>query len=271
MNITIESVQLGDNTDYKLMSPVEGLEMPPIRTAQMNYSGRNGGRVNNQLYSPRLITLSGFILSPTCDDHETARRDLQAALPIREDLDVTVESFDGTEYVTSVRLLDLKMPITSQKESDFKIDLVASDPFLYSSTELSQTIPKEVGGGFTLPVTLPILFAPGTAPTIVNNNGSVEVFPIFTIIGSATNPKITKIDTGEKVELTLTMSGSDELIIDMRQRRITLNGGSVLSLRSSDSDWFWLEIGANELSYDTDNGADTGVATVTWRTGVLAI
>lgn len=271
MNITINSLQLGTGTVYKLESPIEGLETPPIRTSQMNYSGRNGGRVNNQLYGPRLITLPGFIISGTCEAHETARQNLQEALPIREDLDVTIETFDDVIYITTVRLLSFRMPIISSKKSEYKIDMVASDPFLYSSTELSATIPKEVGGGFILPVTLPIIFAPGTTPTTITNNGSIEVYPTFTIVGSATNPKITKVDTGEKVELNLTMSGADTLMVDMKQRTITLNGGSVLSLRTSDSDWFWLEIGANELAYETDNGADTGICTVTWRTGVLSI
>lgn len=271
MDFTINSLGLGEATDYKIESPVEGLETPPIRTSQDNYSGRDGGRVNGQFYSPRLITLTGFIGKGTCDLHEAARLALQQALPIREDLDMTISTFDGTEYATTVRLLDLKMPYINKKHSDFKIDLVAADPFLYSGDEFSAVIPLEVGGGFTLPVTLPIIFAPGTAPTVVTNGGNAIVYPTITIVGAATNPEITKVDTGEKVEVNVTMSGGDTLVIDLKRRVITLNGGSVLSLRSTDSSWWGLDVGANELKYETTNGGDTGVATITWRNATTAI
>lgn len=271
MNITINSLQLGESTTFKLMSPVEGLEVAPIRTSQQNYSGRDGGRVNGQFYSSRLITLNGFIRGDTCQDHEEARISLQEALPIREDLDLVVESFAGAEYIATVRLLDFKMPVINNKRSDFKIDLVASDPFLYSSTSSSVEIPKELGGGFILPVILPIIFDPGTSPTVVNNNGSVIVYPTITIEGTAHNPEITKTETGEKVEVAVTMTASDVLVIDMKERTITLNGGSVLSLRSSDSDWFGLDVGVNHLTYSTTNVGDTGTAIVTWRTGVAGL
>lgn len=270
MEITINGITLGSNT-YKLGQPVEGLEIPPIRTSQDNYSGRDGGRVNGQFYSPRLITLSGFMNLTTCALHEDARQDLEAALPIRQDLAVTVTNFSGTSYTITVRLVDFKMPITSPRASLFKIDLVASDPYFYSSSILSATIPLAVGGGFVLPAILPVTFGAGTSPTTITNNGTVVTYPTITIVGSATNPSITNTVTGEKVELSLTMSGGDTLVINMKDRTITLNGGSVLSLRTADSDWFGLAVGVNKFIYETTNAADTGVTAMTWRTGVVSI
>lgn len=270
MNFTINGLELGPGTTYELSDQIEGLETPPIRTSSQNYSGRDGGRVNGQYYGPRLITLTGFFINGTCLAHETARRTLQEALEIREDLEVEITTFGGTQYVTTARVIDVKMPYNHPKSSRFKIDLFASDPNFYAGEAMEAVILRNTGGGFLLPVTLPIYFSPGSSPTIVNNNGAVAISPIFTITGAATNPEITNMDTGEKVEVNVIMETGDVLIINMQNRTITLNGGSVLGSRSSDSDWFSLPVGQTRLRYDTTDVTDDGVAVVSWRNATLS-
>lgn len=271
MNITINGLQLGESTDYNIEAPVEGLDMPPIRTSSQNYSGRDGGSVNGQFYSPRLITIPGFLIGGTCDDHDTLRQTLSNSLPIREDLEVIITTFSGDIYETIARVIDFKMPITGPKSSRYKIDLLAPDPFFNNGDLQSLVIPRSLGGGFILPVIFPIVFDAGSSPVTAANASPVEVSPTITIVGSATNPEITNVDTGEKIEFTLTMGVSDTLIIDMGQRTATLNGGSVLGYKTSDSTWFTLAPGNNRFAYFTDNGSDTGVCTMTWNNVVASI
>jgi phage-related protein len=271
MNVTINDLVVGEGTDYKI-SAIEGLGKPPVRTSSQNYSGRHGGRVNGQFYGPRLITISGFFKHGTCDDHEAARDALNDALPIGEDLETIIERFSGTEGRLTTRVLDLQMPLlTGGKQSDYKIDLFAGDPNFYLGDEIELTIPRFVGGGVVLPVILPATLAAGSGITTANNDGTAVVYPVITITGSATNPKITKFSTGEKVEVSLTMSGGDELVIDLKNHTITLNGGSVLNLRTSDSDWFGLDIGANPMLYETTNGSDSGTAVMKWRNATTSM
>jgi phage-related protein len=271
MNFLINGLDMGESTDFDIESPVAGLDSPPIRTSTINYSGRDGGVVTGQNYSARQITIQGFFHG-NCNFVGSRRVRLIDYFPIRTDLDFFVTMFDGTEYYSSVRCLDIKMDITDAKVTRFKIELLAGDPVFYNSGESrSQIIPKEVGGGFILPVILPIVFSAGSGATIINNNGNVDTYPTFTIVGSAHNPTITKVDTGEKVEVDITMTGTDTLFIDMKNRVITLNGGSVLGYRTTDSDWFTLDQGNNDFIYETTSGGDTGVCTITWLTGVLGI
>lgn len=271
MNITINGLQIGNGTNFQIESPVEGFETPPIRQSSDDYSGRDGGVITGHFYSPRLITISGHIIGQTADQHETLRQTLQAAMPIRQALDLQLTTFSSDVYTTSVKLLDFKMPYIHPRASRFKIDLFAGDPYLYSSDIFESILTKYVGGGFILPVTLPITFDPGSSPTVVNNGGTVETYPTFTIDGAATNPVITNVDTGEKVELSpLSMSTGDILVIDMRNRTITLNGSSVLYLRSEDSDWFTLAVGSNRFRYDTDDVNDDGEATVSWQNAIVS-
>lgn len=271
MNITINGLQLGYGTPYHISAPVEGLETPPIRTSNDNYSGKDGGVVTGQFYSPRLITISGFIIGSTAQAYEASRTALQEALPIREDLDVVITTFSGLEYLTTIRVTSIQMPIIDPVGGEFKVDLFASDPNLYTSLLNSINIPINASGGFILPVIFPIVFASGTTITNVTNNGPVTVYPTITITGEAHHPVIENTDTGEKVDVDIDMSTGDVLVIDMFNRTITLNGGSVISFRSTDSDWFGLEPGLNRFTYSTEDLTDTGLAVISWRTAVTAI
>lgn len=271
MNILLNGLNIGFNTLFQIESPVEGLETPQIRTSANNYSGRDGGQVSGQYYSPRLITISGFIIGGTCEQHELARRELQNAIPIRQDLPVQITTFSGLVVQTTARVTNITMPITGPKASRFKIDLYASDPNFYMAAEQSVQIPLEIGGGFILPVILPITFDPGSSPVIINNTGDVIVYPVITILGETTNPVISKTNTGELVEIDVTTGVSDELVIDMLNRTVVLNGGSALSLRSADSDWWGLDVGLNYINYESDDLSDTGVATISWRVAVRSI
>ena len=73
------------------------------------------------------------------------------------------------------------------------------------------------------------------------------------------------------VEIDATTGVSDELVIDMLNRTVVLNGGSALSLRSADSDWWGLDVGLNYINYSSDDLSDTGVATISWRVAVRSI
>jgi hypothetical protein len=271
MIITINNLPIGQGTDFAIASPVEGLEIPPIRTSSQNYSGRDGGRVNAQFYSQRLITINGFIIGDSCADYETARQTLQAALPIRTRLEIIIDTFVGTRYITYGNIIDFKFPIIGPKAGRYKIDIITENVYFLSEDAYSQVISKYVGGGFVLETTLPILFEAGAGIGIVSNGGTEKVYPIIEIDDSADTPRVTNVDTGEFVEFNLAMSNGDKLIIDMDNRTATLNGGSVLSLRNPSSSWWGLSVGQNRIRFDTSNGSDTGTATIIWRDAVLTI
>lgn len=271
MNFEINGLLIGAGTMYELESPVEGLDTPDIRTSSNNYSGRDGGIIAGQFYSPRLITLTGFVHNYLCDDQSEARKNFQAALPIREDLDLIITTFTGEQYTTTVRVVDVQLPITDKKISNFKVDLYASDPNLYEIAGFELIIPRTSGGGFILPVVVPIIFEEGGGITNVPNNGSTVIYPTFKIVGSATNPIFTNVDTGEVVQVNITTGPGDELLIDMKNRTITLNGSSVLGYRTDDSSWFGLKVGVNKITYNTDTADDTGQATVKWQNAIQAL
>lgn len=275
MIITINGKTIGTDmvrNGYLLEPNVEGLELPQIRTSNQNYSGRDGGRVNAQYYAPRVITLNGSIRSDGSTSYETLRKDLQNALPIRQSLQLEIDTCADNKYYIDGYVIDFKSRFDSAVFGKFQITFMCNTHYFLSETLNTTTINRYTGdGGFILPVILPFVFGTGTGTYTVTNNGTEVVYPTIRFIGMADTPKLTKLNTGEFIEFNINMSPTDELVVDMLNRTAILNGSSILSLRTLDSSWFGLEVGDNLFRYDTDNGSDTGYVEMEWHDAILTI
>jgi hypothetical protein len=166
------------------------------------------------------------------------------------------------------------MDITSPLAGVFQITLVAPDPFLYDAGDGIdpdsgwQALPvyKLIGGGYVTEYDMPVQWTPGTTPAVAVNNGDVLIYPQFKIVGPVINPRITNMNENKFVQINITTGASDELIVDMGKRTVTLNGGSVLSFRTLDSTWWGLSPGNNTIQYESDGPSDVNFGTLRWRT-----
>ena len=131
-------------------------------------------------------------------------------------------------------------------------------------------IQKAVGGGYITPYVLPVVWEVGTQPNIINNVGA-EALPQIILNGKWTNPVITNLTTNKFIKLNLTSAVGDKIIIDMRERTITLNGGSILPYRDSNSDWWGLVHGQNTIEVLSDSQTDTSEAIIRYREQYLGI
>lgn len=254
---------------------IDGLGVPDIRTSQFTLSGRSGGLVTDQFYGMRLITVNGIIKSTDCDTHVLDRQNLEEALPIGETFPVYITLFNGDEYVIYANISDLNMVYQpGGKMSDYKIDLIAGDPLFYSTDAgeiQTASIDRVEQGGYVTPYILPVSWDSGSAPTIVNNSGSEIAYPVITLSDSAANPVLTNQATGEIFGLDINMVDGDEVIIDMGNRTVTLNGANIINNMTSDSTWFALAVGDNPLTLDSDSGSDNISGLIEWRNGVRGI
>lgn len=274
MKISLNGFLLNDLTSKVYVNgEIDGLELPSIRSSTGNYAGRSGGYVGAQLFSPRDVTLTGTVFSSDLSAMEQARKDLETALA---SLDVTMRIVTnaGNAYVIYCNLLDFKMPINRDMfQADFKIELFAGDINIYDDSSggaLSVTVPREVSGGYTYPVVYPVVYAAGTGPTTVTNNGSVEIFPVLTLTGVMTNPVMANLTADELVAINpIVTAPGDVVVIDMRARTATLNGSNIFAKVSGD--WWSLATGGNDISLTTSDGGDTVSAAVSWRNGRLGI
>jgi len=250
--------------DHILKPQIQGLDKPEIRTSSGNYSGRDGGWIASQFYKYRVITINGELNERTCANLETARRELVEALPIRTALPMFITTFAGTMYYADVYVIDLKMDIVGSRFQEFQLTLMSPDPYLYGADSyIEQIIYKLVGGGYTFPYILPVTWAAGSTPTLVNNTSNILTYPIITLPGVFTNPRIQNNTTGQYIELAVTTATGDEIVIDMKNRTVTLNGGSILPYKSGN--WWWLVPGTNMIELTSGSGSDDTEGTIKYR------
>jgi hypothetical protein len=157
--------------------------------------------------------------------------------------------------------------------------LVASDPAIYDNALSSETLDVfAASAGLSYPVTYPKAYgASGSgAGTTVTNSGDWETWPVLTISGPSsgtlTNPIVENVTTGFKIALTANGGASittgQTLIIDTHpaSRSIAFStGASRRGKMSTDSDWWPLESGNNELRFRASGTTTAATCLVEFR------
>lgn len=265
------------NGGHFIILGVTGLGPADIRTSSFLFSGRSGGEVTDQFYGFRNLSITGEIGSNdmTLEQHKADRQALLNALPIGSTIPVYLTDFAGDTYKIEANVIDAKVEYKRRGyRSDFLIQLTAGDPYFYSTDggdEQSANVTRVAEGGYVTPYILPVIWEAGGAPTIVTNSGDGNYYPVITLNDEALNPIITNQATGESFGLNLSMLDGDEVIIDMYNRTVTLNGSDILGNKTDDSIWWALLPGDNPILLDTDTADDTITAVITWRNGVTGI
>lgn len=98
--------------------------------------------------------------------------------------------------------------------------------------------------------------------SFVTVDSITDVFPTITIIGSAHNPKITNITTGQVLQYAGNVASGQKLVIDVQQKTAKLSGTSVITNVSGD--WLYLKPGMNRIAYTIDNST-VNYATIEWQ------
>ncbi len=270
MNILLNTLNIGLGTVYHTAQPLSGLEKPPIRESSSNFAGRDGGYLAAQFYSMRDISITGQILSDTIANHETHRKTLENSMPIRETFPVVFTMPSGAQFYAECFLKKLDFDITKPTASRFKIELRAPDAILYGGGSAPLyglqdiTVDKLDTGGAILPFILPVTLGAEAYTTVVNS-GDTEVFPTIVCSGRYTNPRIYNMRTNSIIRVNVSTSVGDVLIIDMKEKTITLNGVSVLPYLSSQGGFWSLLAGNNDLYLETDSGSDASTVQVQYR------
>ena len=261
-----------------IIKKVTGLGPADIRTSSFLYSGRPGGLVTDQQSGFRTVVIDGKIgkVGGTLVEHSADRRALQAALPIGTKIPIYITNFAGEQFRIDANVTDAKVEYDQGGyTSSCLIQLTAGDPLFYSTDggdEQTATVERTVdNGGYVTPYILPVVWDSGGAPTVVVNSGNAVVYPVITIFDTAHDPIITNQATGEQFAMSINTNDGDELVIDMLNRTVKLNGSDVIGNKVDGSTWWALLVGNNPIRFDTDTALDNGYAEVVWRNGVTGI
>lgn len=274
-----DTITFGGNSKFQITPPLSGLTSPDIRTGDGLYAGVDGGYVSSQLYGFRNIVISGFYIGKTCQEADELRQQLMSELHIRYLYPIFITSFSGKHYFVEGYITDRRSDITNPTSGEFQITIHCPDPIIYDggdgiasdSAWFEQTFYKEQPGGFNIEYQVPVQWVAGQMTTNIENLGTVAAYPIITLSGKFTNPKITNLTTNEFIELERTTATSDTIVINMKERIITLNGVSIASSRTIDSSWWTLVQGNNKIVLETDDSSDNNFGTIKYKVGYLGV
>ena len=274
-----DTITFGGNSKFQITPPLSGLTSPDIRTGDGLYAGVDGGYVSSQLYGFRNIVISGFYIGKTCQEADELRQQLMSELHIRYLYPIFITTFSGKHYFVEGYITDRRSDITNPTSGEFQITIHCPDPIIYDggdgiasdSAWFEQTFYKEQPGGFNIEYQVPVQWVGGQMATNIENLGTVAAYPIITLSGKFTNPKITNLTTNEFIELERETMVSDTIVIDMKERIITLNGVSIASSRTIDSSWWTLLQGNNKIVLETDSSSDNNFGTIKYKVGYLGV
>ena len=274
-----DTITFGGKSKFQITPPLSGLTSPDIRTGDGLYAGVDGGYVSSQLYGFRNIVISGFYIGKTCQEADELRQQLMSELHIRYLYPIFITSFSGKHYFVEGYITDRRSDITNPTSGEFQITIHCPDPIIYDggdgiasdSAWFEQTFYKEQPGGFNIEYQVPVQWVGGQMATNIENLGTVAAYPIITLSGKFTNPKITNLTANEFIELERETTVSDTIVIDMKERIITLNGVSIASSRTIDSSWWTLLQGNNKIVLETDSSSDNNFGTIKYKVGYLGV
>lgn len=267
-------------TDFWLQTPIEGLDAPEDRVNVYDKPGEDGAVVSSMFYSGRRISLQGMIKGANPAAYEANRLAfLNAVLQRKDDtgyptpIRVTFTNLSGATYYVDAYIRKPIMDYDQINYCKFMLTMVCANPFIFGSASKNTTINPAVGGGAVLPFILPVILAPssGGSGSLVNS-GSGNAFPIIKLTGPLTNPYLANNTVGKFMQLNYTIPAGHYVTIDMAKKTILLDdSSSILSTKTSDSDWWAVIPGTNNLQLSTGNSADSGNALITINDAYLGI
>lgn len=167
-------------------------------------------------------------------------------------------------------------PVLSTMSNLFKkfmIQLYCPNPYLQDSFTTSEEIVTWIGG-MTFPWRLPSGFAT-KGPKVINivNQGDVETPVRIEFKGPATNPKITKRDTGEFIQVNRELVVGDKLVIttDFGGKRVEINGENVFNWVDLRSTFWQLQIGDNVIEYTSDEPTEPAAVVISYRNRYVGV
>jgi phage-related protein len=140
------------------------------------------------------------------------------------------------------------------------VAFVCEQPFWQSFVEYSTMIIGRTGG-LSFPLAFPVHFSDLADNIEINNTGDVDAPLRIEFRGPAAGCRITKVETGEYIEVSYTLAAGEKLIIDTDPRSTTVtfvdtHGVSVSAFNKINalSTFFQLTRGINTIAFTSVSG-----------------
>jgi hypothetical protein len=262
--------------DFIDIDRITGLDNAPYRETERDHEGVDGGFLDAEFEKSRSVTLSGTVYSTPTTIMALLDQLKENFAPTRVPQPLYLLMGSVGERVIFAKSRGCLFDITTAYRTGttpIKFEMLAEDPIIYDSALQTAPVPLgvTVGTGIGFPLGFPFDFgavAPGVDGVDVYNAGNRPAPATLTIAGGTgvTDPIIVNDATGSTLKFVgLTLSSTDTLVIDLRNKTVTLNGSTNRRSKLINPQWFYLAKGINHIRYRAAVTGTGSTLTVAWR------
>lgn len=247
----------------------QGFGMAPMHRITQRGPLQQGDSDVDFRLDPRILQLPLIVEASTIGAGYSAREALTKIFTPANGvgtLRITNDDFDRSIDCVTLGGMDFNADSAMGWHVRTVVQLRASDPTWYNPTPVSGgATPSIAGTPTSVPLTIPWVAGASTINSTITttNTGTWISYPIITVIGPVSNLVITNTTSGDKIEVSGTISSGDTWTLDLRYGRKT-----VIDQTGADKSWsitadsslatFAILRGANAI---TVTGTSTGSAT----------
>lgn len=267
----------GANSPYQILS-VDGLESLPDLRVQDDNRGFNDGMFSGRDFLAgrtisMIIQTYGSTGASAQDNFNTLQSKLLPQTSGTTPLYFKMPTVTGDQYINA-RVRGNRTTITPEYtygQITSQFEFFCPDPRYYSSNQQTATMAYSTPTGRIYNRTYNLVYGGGSATitTTISNNGWADTYPTITINGPITNPTVGNQTQSKALNFVGTFSNSDDLVVDLYNKLITLNGQPARNLLIS-GDWFSAQPGNNDFYFvGTGTLAGQTEATVVWHSAYI--
>jgi hypothetical protein len=254
--------ELSVNDDVWGITDIKGLDKPEITVYTQKAAIGDGDLVTGARVGARTIEIE--LTARNVALNEVLRRASTSFFTAGRTYDLYVTRYGEPRYARECWLDSLEIPTERQfKRLVARIDLLCPEGYFLSADSFSKNI-AEIEGRCGYPYiateTYGRIYGVYTYAGLVylDNDGDTEAYcqAVFIAKGNVTNPKL--LAGGGYVRVIGTMSAGDVLIIDGREKSVTMNDVNISNQLDKDSDFSGIvfSIGTNSVGFTADIGSN---------------
>lgn len=269
MNITYNTQPLTvDGITFQAIP--QGLFGNETRQSEQLLVGRDGGIIHENLLGMKNIVLEGRVRGSTPEEFFSRFRDLSRKLKVESTpRELSITTWDSiTRLYYAVVIVPPMAGLSAQEGNityaDFRIEFRCEKPYSYSSNLTSVAISLSQGGGFLIPVTIPISWTGGLSDEgVFINDGDTVVYPTIKIDGPVLNPSLTNLTTGKTLSFpSLEIFAGELILIEFGRYGTSITKGGVPIFSQAVGDYPVAIEGNNTYKFGASRYDSTALVTI---------
>lgn len=227
------------------VAEVTGLDLPDFEVASYDNDGQHGGNTFAKFAKQRTVIIDGTIVTTATTADVFLEKLLANFLPDNITWPFYYKPAGVTQRYINMKAVAFKSNLDAARRigtAPIQIQLVGEDPV------------KRIDNANQV-------MTSGTSYTIANA-GTVDTYPIVTIIGAFTAITFTNNDTGKTLTITTTRIAGDVTIVDFKQRSVTING--IQNSLVANGTWWPVTVGGDSVKATVTGGPPTSITVASY-------